>query len=302
MTEFYHLDAAESVFFRSQLEYVYSKTYDIKYADLKHRQFIPQSTEANPGATTVTYEQFEEIGRARIGSNRNDAVPRVDLTGTEFTRPVRPVQASYGWTVKEVKSASMAGRDLNSRRAATCRRAIERGLDEIAAIGAPLYGIASGALNEPNTGINAAAASWTGGATADQILGDIQAMYTDIINDTFEVETPDTLVLPGREWAYIATEPRSTTSDTTILEFVRRSYPTINSIEAWHRLTTAGAGGVRRGWMYPRRDDILTNEIPSDFEQLPVQATGFEYVVNAQAETAGVAVYYPLAMHYVDGI
>lgn len=302
MERFYNLDAAESAFFARQLEFIYSKTYDIKYAELKSRRFIPTSTEASAGATSVTYQQFTEVGRARVGSHRSDKPPRVDINGVEFSRPVREVEASYGWTHKEVKSAAMAGMNLNPRRASACRRAIEREMDEIAAIGAPLYGIASGALNEPNSTIDASAGSWTAPAAADTIILEVSGMWSGIINDTLEVETADTLLLPGREWAHIATTPRSTTSDTTILEFIRKSFPDLTTIEPWHRLTTAGAASVRRGMMYHRSQDILANEIPNEFEQLPVQPDGMQYVVNALASTAGVAVYYPLAVRYLDGI
>ena len=300
--EYFNMDAAESAFFARQLEYIYSATYDIKFADLKARRYIPTSTEANAGATTVTYRQFTEVGRARVGSHKSDKPPRVDVNGTEFSRPVREVEASYGWTVKEVKSAAMAGMNLNQRRATACRRAIEREMDEIAAIGAPLYGIASGALNEPASTIDPSAGSWTAPAAADTIISEVSDMWKGIIDDTLEVETADTLLLPGQEWAHIATTPRSTTSDTTILSFIRSSFPDLTTIEPWHRLATAGVGGVRRAMMYRRAMEVLANEIPNEFEQLPVQPDGMQFVVNCMASTAGVAVYYPLAVRYLDGI
>jgi hypothetical protein len=302
MTHYEHLDAAESVFFNRQLEFIFTQTYDIKYADLKARRYVPQSSQADPGATTVTYQQYAEFGRARIGSHASKKPPRVDVGGTEFKRPVREVEAAYGWTHKEIKSASMAGSDLSTRRSRACRRAIERELDEIASIGAPLYGIATGALNEPNTTIDPSAGSWTAPAAADTIILEVSVMWQGIIDDTLEVETADTLLLPGREWAHIATTPRSTTSDTTILKFIRQSFPDLTTIDTWYRLATAGAGAVRRAMLYKRSPEILTNEITNDFEQLPVQVDGFNYVVNCLASTAGVAVYYPLAMRYLDGI
>ena len=300
--EYFNMDAAESAFFARQLEFIYTSTYDIKYAELKTRRYIPTSTAANEGATTVTYRQFSEVGRARISSHKSDKPPRVDVNGVEFSRPVREIEASYGWTVKEVKSAAMAGLNLNPRRAAACRRAIEREMDEIGAIGAPNFGIASGALNEPNSTVDASAGAWVTPAAADTIISEIADMWKGIIDDTLEVETADTLLLPGQEWAHIATTPRSTTSDTTILEFVRKSFPDLTTIEPWHRLATAGVAGVRRGMMYRRSQDILANEIPNEFEQLPVQPDGLQFVVNCMASTAGVAVYYPLAVRYIDGI
>ena len=302
MGNHYHLDAAESAFFTRQLEFVYSRTYDIKFAELLSRRFIPTSNEANAGATSVTYQQFTEVGRARIGSDNSKKPPRVDINGVEFNRPVRTVEASYGWTVMEIKSAAMANRDLNPRRAAACRRAIERELDEIAAIGAPLVGIATGALNEAASTVDASAGSWTAPATPDTIIGEVGGMMEGIVDDTLGRERPDTLLMPDREWAHLATTPRSATSDTTILSFIRNAFPGLTAIEPWHRLTTAGAGSVRRAMMYARSPDILQQEIPNEFEQLPVQPDGMQYVVNAMASTAGTAVYYPLAIRYLDGI
>ena len=302
MNNHFNMDAAESAFFNRQLEFIYTQTYDIKFAELKARRYIPSSTVANAGATSVTYRQFTEVGRARVGSHVSAKPPRVDVNGVEFTRPVKEVEASYGWSVKEVKSAAMAGNNLNGRRASACRRAIERELDEIAAIGAPLHGIATGALNEPASTIDASAGSWTAPATPDVIIAEVSSMWQGIIDDTLEVETADTLLLPGREWAHIATTPRTTGTDTTILSFMRNAFPDLTTIEAWHRLTTAGAGDVRRAMLYKRSPDVLTNEVPNDFEQLPVQPEGMNFTINCMASTAGVAVYYPLAVRYLDGI
>ena len=302
MTSYYNLDAAESSFFERQLLHIYAATYDVKFADLRARMLVPSSTEANAGATSVTYMQFTEVGRARVGSHASDKPPRVDVNGTEFTRPVREVEASYGWTHKEIKSAAMAGFNLNQRRASACRRAIDRELDAIAAVGAPLYGIATGALNEAASTVDASAGSWTAPATPDTIIGEVAAMWEGIKNDTLGVETADTLLLPDQEWAHIATTPRSATSDTTILSFIKNSFPDLTTVETWHRLSTAGAGAVRRAMLYRRSPEILANEIPNEFEQLPVQPDGMQYVVNCMASTAGVAVYYPLAVRYLDGI
>lgn len=302
MPDHYHLDSAESAFFSRQLEYIYSRTYDIKYAELKAKRYIPVSGEADAGATTITYEQYLEFGRARVGSHKSDKPPRVDISGNEFTRPVREIEASYGYTVKEVKSASMANKDLNPRRASACRRAIERESDEIAAIGSPLHGIATGALNDTVPTADSADDEWTTPQDADTIIAEVSAMWQGIINDTLEVETADTLLLPGREWAYIATTPRSATSDTTILSFIRNSFPDLTTIEPWYRLITAGSGGVRRGMMYRRSPDVLQQEVPNDFEQLPVQPDGLQFVVNCMASTAGTAIYYPKAIRYLDGI
>ena len=165
-----------------------------------------------------------------------------------------------------------------------------------------MVGIATGALNEAASTVDASAGSWTTPADPDDIIAEVADMWKGIKNDTLGIETADTLLLPDREWAHIATTPRSATTYTTILEFIRKALPDLTTVEPWHRLTDAGVAGVRRGMMYRRSPDTLSNEIPNEFEQLPVQPDGMQFVVNCMASTAGVAVYYPLAVRYIDGI
>ena len=110
-------DADESAFFARQLEHVYAKTYDVKYPELKARRFIPVSNEANPGSLEVTYRQFDRVGRAKLTAPGAVDVPRVDVLGLEFQRPVRLATAAYGYHLLEVRQAAMAGLPLNQRKA-----------------------------------------------------------------------------------------------------------------------------------------------------------------------------------------
>lgn len=296
-----HLDAAESAFFARELEHVYAQTYDIKYPDLMARRFIPVSNEANPGATLVTYRQFDRRGKAKLAAPGAVDAPRVDVLGTEFPRPVRLATASYGWHLLELRQAAMAGRPLNARKASACRRAIEEVLDEVAAIGAPGFGIATGFINDADVAIDAAAGVWTG-LTADQIIADVSGMWQNMVSDTLGIEKANGLVLPDAQHALIATLPRSTVSDTTVLEFLLRAFPGLEFIEPWYRMDAAGAGGVDRGVMYRRSPSHLTQEIPSEFEQLPVFQKGQNFEIECLATTAGTAFYYPRSARYIDGI
>lgn len=295
------MDAAESAFFARELKHIYAQTYDIKYPDLMARTFIPVSNEANPGAATVTYRQFDRRGRAKLAAPGATDAPRVDVLGVEFSRPVRLATASYGWHLLELRQAAMAGRPLNARKASACRRAIEEVLDEVAAIGAPDHGIATGFLNDANVAIDAATGNWSG-LTADQIIADVSGMWQNMATDTKGIEKADTLILPDAQHGLIATLPRSTVSDTTVLEFLLRSFKGITAIEPWYRLDAAGAGGVDRGMLYRRSPDHVTQEIPSEFEQTPVFQKGQNFEIECLATTAGTAFYYPRSARYIDNI
>jgi hypothetical protein len=92
-----HLDAAETVFFTRQLEHIKARTYDIKYPELKARMFIPVSNEVPSGAKTVTYRQWDRVGRAKIVADGAKDLPRVDALAREFSRPTRICGDSFGY-------------------------------------------------------------------------------------------------------------------------------------------------------------------------------------------------------------
>src|ERR1019366_388558 len=92
---FVKLDSDESIFFARELESVKSKTYDILFPEYKELSLIPMGTEVDPGAETIKYEQFEDVGIAQILASYADDVPRADVKGKEFRSPVKPLASSY---------------------------------------------------------------------------------------------------------------------------------------------------------------------------------------------------------------
>jgi len=307
-TKWTHLDAAESAFFERELEHVYSRTYDIRYPNLRAREFVPVSNEAGAGALTVTYRQFDQFGRAKVISHNAKDLPRVDISGKEFPRPIREVGDAYAWNLKELRSAMMAGRPLNDRRASTARRAIEELLDYIACFGSPDHGIADGFLNNAAITPEAASDSWADYVAADTknlIVAEVSDAIQRIVDGTNGIFMPTTVLIPIAQHALIATTPFGDNSDKTILDFMlanfARAYPGF-SIEPWYRCKTAGAAGVTRMVTYARSPEVVQQEIANEFEQLPVQEQGLEFVVNCWASTGGTAIYYPGAVDYVDGI
>jgi hypothetical protein len=301
-------DADEQAFMARELETIKSKTFDRKYPTLRARDFCPVSREAGPGSQTVTYQQWDRVGRARIVGSRPTDVPRVDVSGKEFPRPVRTWADAYGWTVMEVQAAAMARRPLNSMKATAARRAIEEGLDETASVGAPEHGIPTGMINDaavPTQTVptGAGGVPWAS-KTPDEIIKDVRDAIKRIVTVTKGVERPDTILLPDDQHALIATTPRSTLSDTTILEFLLAKFRSqgITAIEPWYRLVGAGAGATDRMIVYTRDEDHLQQEITQEFTTLPVQEYGLEFIIHALAQTAGMAFYYPLSADYSDGI
>jgi hypothetical protein len=227
----------------------------------------------------------------------------VDIYGQEFTRPVRWGGVSYGWNLIEIRQALMAGRPLSARKAAAARRAQEELVDEVAAVGSPDHGIATGFINDAAITVEAASDEWDDpSTTADDIIADITNMWTSIVSDTEGVETPNTLLMPDSQYAAIATKPRSTLSDTTVLQFVLANFPGLTAIEPWYRLKAAGVAAVDRAVLYNRSPEYLQQEIPNEFEQLPVFQRGTNFEIETLIATAGTVFYYPLSARYIDGV
>lgn len=302
-----HLDSKESAFFQRELEYIKSKTYDVKHKNLKATKLIPVSTEANAGADTITFRKFDAIGMAKIISDYANDFPRVDVYGAEETVKVHSIGASYGYSIKEIRRSAMAGTRLDQRRAAAARRAIDEKIDSMAWAGDSNSG-AQGLISYPgiqeytvpNDGTGATK-TWST-KTPDQIVRDITGALAQVVDTTNGIEQPDTLLLPFTQYLAIANTRMTDGNDKTILTYVLENNPWIKTIEPLEDLKTAGASGTARGMVYVRDPEHLTLEIPQPFEQFEMDKKGGEYEVPCHAECAGVIVYYPTSVCFFDGI
>lgn len=286
------------------LEYVKSQTYDIVYPDLKARTLIPVSNEADPGAETIVYRQWDEFGMAKIIANYADDLPLVDALAEEFVQRVHGLGSAYQYSVLDLRRSAKSGARLDQRRARAARTAIENAIEAIACTGSVksgLYGIA----NNPNVPLIAPITGSWASATGEQIIADLNKLVSSIVilnKDTF---APDTLLLDVVNYNLIAAKRISTTGDTatTVLKAFLESSPYIKTVVPWVRLGTANAAGTgARVIAYKKDPEVLSLEIPQEFEQLPPQPKNLSYHVPCHARTGGVIVYYPIAIAYMDGI
>jgi hypothetical protein len=302
-----HFDANESLFLQRQLDYIKTQTYDIKYAELKARKLIPVSNEADPGAEKIFYRQYDQSGLAKIIANYGDDLPRADVSGKEFFAQVKTLGDSFAYNVIEMRNAIYGNVPLEQRRANAARRAIAQLENSIAFFGdaqANLIGL----FSQPNVTSVSIPATGTGSSTLwvnkspDQILFDMNLVANTVVSTSLGVEIPDTMLLPLSQYNYVASTARSANSDTTILNYFLQNNPYIKQVEWLNELATAGVSSAARMYAYRRSPEVLTLEIPSDFEQLELEVRNLEYKVPCIERCAGVLVYYPLAIAYGDGI
>ncbi len=305
--QFSRLDAGESVFFARELELIKAKTYDVKQVNLKGLSLIPIDTSIDPGHEQVTYRQWNMVGIAQMISSYANDFPRADVKALEFTGNIASLGAGYGYSVQEIRAARLQGVPLDQRKANAAKRAIDVKLDTIAQTGDTGKGLL-GLLNQTNAQTYTCTADGAGGLatwaskTSDQVARDMHLAVRTGVEATYELEQPDTMLLPLTSFGYIATTRMSTIDSTTILEYFLKTSPYIQEVISWYALETAGANSTKRAVIYRKDPDALEFRLPVPFESFPPEQIGMEFKVACHARCGGVVAYYPMSIGYLDGI
>lgn len=301
-----NMDANEGVLFARQLEYVESRLYEVKYPTLKGRELFPIDYSVPTGAETFTYRMYDHQGAFNLITNYSDDFRRVNTTGEETTGKIHSYGASVEYSVQDIRSSNFAGVPLQDHEMRAARRASEQKLDEIILNGEAngnLYGI----LTHPNVP-EAAVPNGAGGTpefstkTPDEILADLNDIVTDMVELTKGVEAPTDLILPIAQYELINNTARSTTSDTTILQYFLRNNAHIQRVHAWYKLTGAGTGGTDVMIAYRNDPEVLETVIPQEFEMFPAQPKNMAFNIPCHARFGGVRIRYPLAVSIRRGI
>ncbi len=238
-------------------------------------------------------------------------MPRADIKGKEFTTPVKSIGVSYGYSVQEVRAAILVGRSLTQRQANAARRANDQKVNRLAWFGDNTYRIL-GLINNTNIPANFVPADGVGATTQwvnktpDQILRDLNQITNSILDVTKGVEMPNTVLLPVQQYTLIASTPRSSVSDTTILEYFIQNNPFVTTVDWVPELKGAGpvVDDVATDIFiaYDKNPDKLTMEIPMPYTQYPPQERGLEFIVPCESRYGGIIIYYPLSLTIGEGI
>lgn len=300
------LDANEGVFFARQLEYVKSQAYDVKRPPLSALQIFPVSTATPEGATTITYRQHDSVGAAKVISNYASDIPRADVFGKEFTSPIRSLGISYGYNLQEIRSAQFAGVPLSTKKMTAAQRAHEELVNRLAWSGDTEHGL-PGFLTNPNIPAFVVPADGTGSSktfaskTADQIIRDVNNIIIQPYTQSKGVHRVNKVLMPIEQLAYIKVTPRSSVSDTTILQFLQANNPGVEFVGVLE-LDQAGAGSTDMLIAGEFSIDNMQLELPMNFKQYSPQLHNLEFTVPCESRFAGVIIEYPLAFAAGTGI
>lgn len=291
-----------------------ARVYQTKYPDFNYAAIIPVITEGNEWARSTTFFSADIAGKAEWISGQARDFPYADVDRAMFEHPFHMAGIGYEWNLEEIQVAQMLGNPLSADKANAARRISEQFLYVLATTGDAAKGW-KGLINNASVTAGDVAADGTGSTTwwamktPDLILRDINAALTGVFTGTGETELADTLLLPTEAWMDIATRRLDTTSETSILQFVRENNvytaQTGNPllIRAVRALKTADPGGDGRMVTYRRDPEVVRFHLPMPHRFLPVWQNGpMNWMVPGIMRTGGVEVRLPKAMRYSDGI
>ena len=305
-----HFDAADTVFLERELTQLRAKIYSVEFPEPLARKFLPKATDIAASAMSYTYKVLKPVGRADVVANGAHDLPRLDVVASEVLGTVKTVGGSYGWDINELREAARVGVPLSDMKARNARDLIERAIDEVLAFGDlsvsegktgnDLLGISN---NTDISGLGITAGQfWFAGSppTSASILAELVSFITNIRTTSKQRWNANTLLLPTAHYEYIKNTPYSTYSGDSILTVLKKNNEALKVVEPWYRLDTAGAANKPRGIAYQM--DPMTAEaiIPQEFQQLPPEARGLEFIINCTARAGGVKVYQPTAFKYAD--
>lgn len=295
-------DADGAIFFARQLEYIESRVFQVLYQDLKYRSMFPVDSSVPAGVKSIGYWVRDHAGRMKWINTGAKDIPRVDIGGKEVSHPVHWGAASFAYNIGEVESARFAGVSLEQEKANAARRVIEEGLNDACWFGVPDAGLIG--FFTSGTGIPSAAAPnapWSA-ATPDEIVDDVNKIFSDVVTNTLEKERPNMLGLPTAAYNRLG-NTRMTETGETIMSYLVKNSPWIigpNNIVSIPELTNVS--GTTRAMAWTLNPDKIEQKIPQDIIFHPVQRVGLEWVVYVTVVYGGLHIRYPLSANIFTGV
>lgn len=302
----------DAVFFQRQLEFIEAQTYDVLYPDLEARDAFGVDTTGGPGVSTLTYRSYNHVGKAQVINARATDLPKPNISGKEYSIPVKSVGVSYDYDIDEVAAANFSGLSLEARKAMAATRGYEQYVNSTAWYGDKPNGFI-GLFEHPDVTRSTAAAG-AGGKTTwpdktpTEVLKDLVSPVTAMYASTLKIMRPEEIWLPVARHQYIMNTARSDQSDKTILQYFVENNEFINSrdkVKAMNALAGQGDSGSECMVVICRSaqgNKTFRLREPLGLTWQPVQLHGLVYEIPGRGRFAGLQVMYPAAISIVSGI
>lgn len=294
-------DVSLSVFVENELKQIVPQLYDRLYPELDARVHIPLAVDINPGAMAWAFDSYERRGQSEFISANPSNIPRADVGKKRESFPVHAHALGYGWTVQEIMAARFAGIPLDVRKANAAREGLATTEHQTLLAGDSTL-LIPGFYTNPQTPIAVVPnGGWLTGATADQMVDDVNFLIDQPWIGSKRIHTVNTLLLPPAHFRRIQ-KARLPNTQQTVLGFILDTNPKLREVLPLNELATAGPGGAPRAVAYQKDPTILSGVVPQPFTQLPPQMEGMEVFVPCWASCGGTVWFYPRAALLGDGL
>jgi hypothetical protein len=283
-------------FLERQLQQVLATVLEQPRAPLNGFMLFPLGTNVSPGAATYIQRVRNSVGSARVGGSAADDPPTSDVEVTEFPMATAPIYTGFQYSIEEIATNLFAGGSLPTDRASAAQRSDLQTHNEIMFNGDAKHGL-FGMLMHPLIPRTVLAARPT---TAADALSMLNQLVNRVHVRTQGLAGRLRVVLPTDLYAFIASEPRSTTSDTTVLSFFLQNNPHVLDVKSYHEGDGRGTGGSDVIMAYPPVADVLTYEVPRMWTPLPVQAKNYVMKVPCSSKSGGMHIKVPFYCELVE--
>jgi hypothetical protein len=294
---------------------VQAEVEQIKFPSFDYASFIPVVTEGAEWARGALFRSSETAGRARWISGKGFDMPYADSTQRQFLQPFDTAGIGFEWTLEELRTAALEGRDLGADKARDARLVAEEMLFNIAMTGDADKGW-PGLVNDPLvTAVDAPADGAGAARTFDSkiasphlILRDVNSAIIGVTTDTRETEIANALLLPTSTLQLLGSQRIGDTT-MTILEFLRtnNAYTALTglplTIRGLRSLETAGPTATKRMIAYNRDPSVVRFHLPMPHTFLPpFQKSSMSWEVAGIMRTGGTEIRRPRSVRYLDRI
>lgn len=265
-----------------------------------------------PWVDSFIQERITYSGLAGYVDSGN--MPEATAHSEEIPRKLYTLGDKFSWSWFDMQRAAQAGVPLRDRRARAARRAAENAQEIILIEGdggavsgtaIPNRGagyISTGFVNDPTVPTTSAVTgNWGTTATADQIIGDVQAFLAVYRAQSQRHFVANKLALPEVEFTRIETL-RVGDTGVSVKKYLLDNIEGLDDIVMVPALETAGTGATTRAVFYSDSVDVVRGVVPMPFGFLAPMVMGFMTEVAGVIRIGGCEIREPTGMLYIDGI
>lgn len=303
----------DALFMQRQLEFIEAQSYDTLYPDLEARDAFGVDTSGGPGIQTLTYRSYNHVGSAKVINARATDLPKPNISGREYSIPVKSVGCSYDYDIDEIAAANTTGIALEARKAMAATRGYEQYVNSAAWYGDADNGFI-GFFDHP--GITKATVAATAGGAAtewakkkpDEVIADLTTAVSAMYASTNKILRPSEIWLSVEREQFLFNTPRSTQSDMSIGNWFLQNNQFITKREQIKGLNAVKGMGASNSEMFAvicrQANGMKTFRLrePLPLTWQPVQLHGLVYEIPGRGRFAGFQAMYPAAISINSGI